>query len=271
MTAQVFSNGQAPTFYVSQVLTPSGTGGANANFDTTTTRLLTVTGTGAGTSRTASITTDSTLVAPLLLSSPAGSLSSGVAVAVGPGAPKGAVSANGTTSSFDIGSAAGSNYNTGIFSNGTLRVSIPSTGIASDAAPSTALTLAGTELRTTPAASGFNTTTWTTVTGYTAAPTNVSYIWQRFGNVVQCQFTAYNVSIASGSNTALIGLPVARVSAFLGLPEECSGSLVAIAGNSAQHGFVTPSPATTNTAVINFVTGSISVATIRGMFSYRLA
>lgn len=267
MTAQVFRNGQTPTFYVSDALAPGPSGGVTGTFSS-----LSVTGAGVVFPNSpAVLSTTSLLIAPLRLDSPASATGSGAAVSLG-GVPKGAISANSATASFDVGSVAGTTYDTTLFSNGVARLKIPAAGIASDL---TAVNLLGvgadTTVKTRPVDSGVSTPVWVTVSGWVTTPTVSALFWSRNGNIVTC--TAYfgTPTPAAGINIATISLPVARTTPFAGLPSEGVGQGSFIS-TIPQFGYATLETTAGTTTLMTLVMNSpgVTAGTIRVTFAYVL-
>lgn len=237
MTAQVFRNGQTPTFYVSDALSPSGGGIAGTFSSLTVPGVLSALPTGPAAHTTVErqliVNQTSAFVDPVVINGVAASPSNEI-VFTDPSAVTGAVGINTFEASPSMFVATSSGLDFKIVTNAIERLRVAVTGIADDPAADLALALVtgSTVLRSKAVSSGVFTSTWTTTLGWTAPAATSTMIWHRIGNIVHCEAHCTSPDPANGTNTATLTVPIARTVNFTGAAGECNGegSFVAAAG-----------------------------------------
>lgn len=273
MTAQVFRNPQQPTFYLGDVIAPSGSGGI-AVADLTVSGVSNL---GVGVSAGPDVIVHSAAAAgPAVEIRGVGAKADRGILVTQPGFLSGSLVGFGA----DTVDASPSGYvtaSTGVDlklgAGGAELLRLKNTGIAVNTAATSALALAAgsTTIFSQPLqSSGVFVPTWTNLTAWNTAPT-VNIMWSRIGDIVHCSLLATGIAGTGGTASATFTLPIPRSTNFT-TPLQCSGTAGTVdLPFNTQSGFVlgTLGSATTGTVTI-YATAATSMG-VRSVFMYRLA
>lgn len=263
MTAQVFRNGQQPTFYVSDAISP-GTGGLDGTFaHLTVTReenIIVNTATGAYPPlNIISTGTTSPAIGMQLLDTVSGS--------------SGSFGLNTAEANDTVFMAGSLGVGAKILTDNIERIRIPASGISVDLSNATGVLAqipGNPVLFSRTMASGIYTPVWVTASGFSAVGT-LSGIYSQNGNVVTVNIQVVNVTTAVGINVASVTLPVLPPNNFV-TGTEAVGVLTMntdVAADAAA-GFISARPAT-KVANVSVSAATIASAPLTISFQYLLA
>ena len=232
MTAQVFRNGQAPTFYIGDILSPAPGGGVDGSFQNLNVAKSSVLGASATVGRALLVHQTVPGTSPIETRGSVNGIANGLIVTQTgfPGGPE--LAAFGANTAEPAPAAYAYGYNGVDLRLGAGNVELlrlKFSGIALNTAASDVLALVpgNTTIFKNTLASGGSTPIWTPLAGWSGPPTTNRLSWQRIGNVVDCSGVFLGASTLVGLNTASFTLPVPRTSGpFTGLAGEVLGTVV---------------------------------------------
>lgn len=113
--------------------------------------------------------------------------------------------------------------------------------------------------------------TWTTITGFAAAPGGMNVKWHRLGQTVFCYFTGGPVNITATPSSATISLPIVPGAPFPGADELYGTGLSVgvVAANTGPLYFT--ETVSGNSATLTNLGATDAAATLIGSFAYRLS